>query len=71
MHIKELLGHVNIMKTIVYVHLINFDNEEYVCTMCIALKSVQRCLTRALNMLPTAELPSCSESVNKLFFWDF
>jgi integrase len=31
LHVKEILGHVNIMNTLVYTHLINFDREEYVC----------------------------------------
>jgi len=31
LHVKQILGHVNIMNTLVYTHLINFDREDYVC----------------------------------------
>jgi integrase len=31
LHVKQLLGHVNIMNTLVYTHLINFDREDFVC----------------------------------------
>jgi integrase len=31
LHVKQILGHVNIMNTLVYTHLINFDKEDYVC----------------------------------------
>jgi integrase len=40
LHVKELLGHVNIMNTLVYTHLINFDESSYVCKVA---RNVKEC----------------------------
>ena len=31
LHVKALLGHVNIQNTLVYTHLVHFENYDYVC----------------------------------------
>jgi integrase len=46
LYVKELLGHVNIMNTLVYTHLINFDSEEFVSARAVRLA---RLLKNALS----------------------
>ncbi len=31
LHVKQLLGHVNIMNTLVYTHLVHFEDQSFVC----------------------------------------
>ncbi len=40
LYVKEQLGHVNIMNTMVYTHLINLDSEEFTCKVA---KSIEEC----------------------------
>jgi len=39
-HVKQLLGHVSIQSTLVYTHLINFENNEWVCKVAKTLEEV-------------------------------
>ena len=40
LHVKQLLGHVSIQSTLVYTHLINFENNEWVCKVAKTLEEV-------------------------------
>ena len=38
LHVKELLGHVNIQNTLVYTHLVHFENDNFICKTASSLE---------------------------------
>jgi integrase len=40
LYVKELLGHKNIQNTLVYTHLVNWENDDWVCKVALNLEEV-------------------------------
>ncbi|MEM2202694.1 MAG: site-specific integrase, partial [Candidatus Bathyarchaeia archaeon] len=42
LHVMKLLGHKNIQNTLVYTHLVNFNEEEYISRVAWTLEEAQK-----------------------------
>ena len=49
LHVKRILGHVNIQNTLAYTHLINFDSEEFVCKAAISVEEASKLIEQGFE----------------------
>ena len=42
LYVKELLGHVDIKNTLVYTHLVNFENNEWICKVASTVEEAKQ-----------------------------
>jgi integrase len=51
LYVKELLGHVNIMNTLVYTHLVNFETDEWTCKVAKNLGEAVKLVEAGFNYI--------------------
>jgi len=55
LHVMQLLEHKNIMNTLVYTHLTNFDSEEYVCKVAKTIDDAKALVEQGFDYVTEVE----------------
>jgi len=53
LYVKEMLGHVSINNTLVYTHLVNFNENEYVSTVAKSIEEAQKLIEQGFEYVTT------------------
>jgi hypothetical protein len=41
LHVKQMLGHKSIQSTLIYTHLVNFEDDQFICRVARTLKEAE------------------------------
>ena len=55
LHVMQLLGHKNIMNTLLYTYLTNFDSEEYVCKVAETIDDAKALVEQGFDYVTEIE----------------
>jgi integrase len=55
LHVMRLLGHTNIRNTLVYTHLVNFQNDEYVCKVSRTVEEARQLVENGFDFVTDVE----------------
>jgi integrase len=55
LHVMQLLGHKNIMNTLVYTHLVNFETDDYVCKMAKTISDAKALVEQGFDYVTDVE----------------
>ena len=55
LHVMQVLGHKNIMNTLLYTYLTNFDSEEYVCKVAETIDDAKALVEQGFDYVTEIE----------------
>jgi integrase len=55
LHVMQLLGHKNIMNTLVYTHLVNFETDDYVCKIAKTIDDAKALVEQGFDYVTDVE----------------